>query len=250
MSPPGRTPATSEAEQPSAQQRNRIHPEPRRRGLYRHARTPGTRVRARAARGGPGALRTGTIRLRHKRDWRFRSARTRAAEGDGATRDHSRRHASLRREPARRARSLHRCDLGEPLELLARSSHTTVSSPTIRFANSFDRGAVIGAVLDAWMLVPGWVRGQTTPAIRRCDARHGGESHRSRLSARGKFTPLDDRIRSRRRIRTRAMSIGRAHDRGSQRAQPRTVGRGYSPQDVENIFSANFLRFLRSNWLS
>src|SRR5438270_749075 len=25
------------------------------------------------------------------------------------------------------------------------------------------RGAVVGGVLDAWMLVPGWVRGQTTP---------------------------------------------------------------------------------------
>ena len=25
------------------------------------------------------------------------------------------------------------------------------------------RGAVIGAALDAWMLVPGWVRGKTTP---------------------------------------------------------------------------------------
>ncbi len=26
-----------------------------------------------------------------------------------------------------------------------------------------DRGAVIGAALDAWMMVPGWVRGKTTP---------------------------------------------------------------------------------------
>jgi membrane dipeptidase len=26
-----------------------------------------------------------------------------------------------------------------------------------------DRGAVIGAALDAWMMVPGWIRGQTTP---------------------------------------------------------------------------------------
>ncbi len=26
-----------------------------------------------------------------------------------------------------------------------------------------ERGAVIGAVLDAWMLVPGWIRGKTTP---------------------------------------------------------------------------------------
>jgi membrane dipeptidase len=27
----------------------------------------------------------------------------------------------------------------------------------------FQRGGVVGAVLDAWMLYPGWVRGQTTP---------------------------------------------------------------------------------------
>ena len=26
-----------------------------------------------------------------------------------------------------------------------------------------DRGAVIGAAFDAWMIVPGWVRGKTTP---------------------------------------------------------------------------------------
>ena len=32
-----------------------------------------------------------------------------------------------------------------------------------QFKALFARGAVIGAALDAWMLVPGWVRGQTTP---------------------------------------------------------------------------------------
>ena len=31
-----------------------------------------------------------------------------------------------------------------------------------------DRGAVIGAALDAWMMVPGWVRGQSTPREMNC----------------------------------------------------------------------------------
>ncbi|HXB43937.1 MAG TPA: membrane dipeptidase, partial [Puia sp.] len=32
-----------------------------------------------------------------------------------------------------------------------------------------DRDAVIGAALDAWMIVPGWVRGQSTPKMTGCD---------------------------------------------------------------------------------
>ena len=33
------------------------------------------------------------------------------------------------------------------------------------------RNAVIGAAFDAWMLVPGWVRGESTPGPRRRHAR-------------------------------------------------------------------------------
>ena len=32
-----------------------------------------------------------------------------------------------------------------------------------------ERGAVIGAAFDAWMLVPGWVRGKSTPREMNCD---------------------------------------------------------------------------------
>ncbi len=32
-----------------------------------------------------------------------------------------------------------------------------------------DRGAVIGGVMDAWMLVPGWVRGVSTPEKTNCN---------------------------------------------------------------------------------
>ncbi len=97
---------------------------------------------------------------------------------------------------------------------------------------------------------PGLGAGRNHTCVSGRDARHRRQSHRSRMSARGKFTTLDDRIRSRRCIRTRAMSFGRPHDRGPQKTRDVLAARGYSPQDVENIFSANFLRFLRSNWLS
>ena len=43
-------------------------------------------------------------------------------------------------------------------------STTTASSPTITSASSIARGAVIGAAFDAWMIVPNWVRGTSTPA--------------------------------------------------------------------------------------
>ena len=44
-----------------------------------------------------------------------------------------------------------------------------------------ERGAVIGAAFDAWMIVPGWVRGESTPRERRRHARTGDRSHRSHL---------------------------------------------------------------------
>ena len=83
------------------------------------------------------------------------------------------------------------------------------------------RGAVIGAVVRRVDAGPGMGAWRNDTGISGRDARHRRQSHRSRLSARRKFTTLDDRIRSRRRIRTRAMSIGRPHDRGPRETRRR-----------------------------
>ena len=113
-----------------------------------------------------------------------------------------------------------------------------------------DRGAVIGGVMDAWMLVPGWVRGQTTP-----------ESANVTLD-----TVVDhiDRVCQIAGSSKHSM-IGSDLDGAFGREQcPSDVhtiadlkklenifsARGYSSEDIENVFSANFLRFLRSNWLA
>ena len=111
-----------------------------------------------------------------------------------------------------------------------------------------DRGAVIGAAFDAWMLVPDWVRGQSTPE------RHGVT-----------LATVVDHIDRVCQIagNARHSAIGSDLDGGFGREQcPSDVGtiadlaalparlgaRGYSPADVEAIAHGNILRFLRAAW--
>src|SRR5436190_4166830 len=112
------------------------------------------------------------------------------------------------------------------------------------------RGAVIGAVFDAWMLVPGWVRGQTTPqsagvtldtVVTHIDriCQLAGSSKHSMIGS-----DLDGAF-GREQCPADVQTIADLKKLGDA-----LTARGYSPQDVENVFSANFLRFLRSNWLS
>jgi membrane dipeptidase len=112
------------------------------------------------------------------------------------------------------------------------------------------RGAIIGGVFDAWMLVPGWVRGDTTPAsagvtlatvVNHIDhvCQLAGNSHHSMIGS-----DLDGAF-GREQCPSDVQTIADLKKIGDVLCE-----RGYSPQDVENIFSANFLRFLRSNWLS
>ena len=113
-----------------------------------------------------------------------------------------------------------------------------------------DRGAVIGAVLDAWMLVPGWVRGQSTPqtagvtldtVVNHIDrvCQIAGNSQHSMIGS-----DLDGAF-GREQCPSDVHTIA-----DLKKLEDALSARGYSPKDGENIFSANFLRFLRSNWLS
>ena len=113
-----------------------------------------------------------------------------------------------------------------------------------------ERGAIIGGVFDAWMLVPGWVRGETTPesagvtldtVVDHIDhvCQLAGNSHHSMIGS-----DLDGAF-GREQCPSDVHTIADLKKLGDV-----FVARGYSPQDVENIFSANFLRFLQSSWSS
>jgi membrane dipeptidase len=110
------------------------------------------------------------------------------------------------------------------------------------------RGAVIGAALDAWMMVPGWIRGQSMPESMDCNLE--------------KMVDHVDRVCQ---IAGNSLHIGIGTDLdgafGKEQcphdletiADLRNVPallakRGYSAGDVENLMHGNWLRFLRKAW--
>jgi membrane dipeptidase len=111
-----------------------------------------------------------------------------------------------------------------------------------------DRGAVIGAALDAWMMVPGWVRGQTTPESAGVRLEHMVDhvDHVCQLAGNalhsGIGTDLDGGF-------GREQTAGDLETIADLARVPELLAkRGYSQADVEGIMHGNWLRFLESAW--
>jgi len=111
-----------------------------------------------------------------------------------------------------------------------------------------ERGAVIGLALDAWMMVPGWVRGKSTPEGMACNLEKMIDhmDHICQLAG-----------------NTRHVAIGTDLDGAFGKEQCPTdietiadlrylplllAGRGYSTEDVAGIMHGNWLRFLLAAW--
>lgn len=110
------------------------------------------------------------------------------------------------------------------------------------------RGAVIGAAFDAWMLIPGWQRGKTTPEETGVSLNHVVDhiDHVCQLAG-----------------NTLHAAIGTDLDGGYGKEQcpadletiadlqniPALLkGRGYKEEDIENIMYKNWVRFLEKAW--
>lgn len=111
-----------------------------------------------------------------------------------------------------------------------------------------ERGAVIGAAFDAWMIVPGWVRKESTPKEMNCNIEKVIDhiDHICQLAG-----------------NTLHVGIGSDLDGGYGKEQCpydlETIAdlqtipsllhkRGYSTADVENIMHKNWINFLRKAW--
>ena len=110
------------------------------------------------------------------------------------------------------------------------------------------RGAVIGGALDAWMMVPNWVRGKTKPAEAGVTLRHLVDhiDHVCQLagSARhsGIGTDLDGGF-GREQCPTDLETIA-----DLTRVPALLSERGYSPADIAQIMHGNWIRFLEHAW--
>jgi membrane dipeptidase len=111
-----------------------------------------------------------------------------------------------------------------------------------------EKGAVIGGALDAWMMVPGWVRGQSTPEDAHCN-----------------LEKMIDHLDHICQIAGNAFHVGMGTDLDGafgkeqspydletiadlQKVPVLLAKRGYSQGDIENIMHGNWLRFLRRAW--
>ncbi len=111
-----------------------------------------------------------------------------------------------------------------------------------------ERGAVIGGALDAWMMVPNWQRGVSTPKEMNCNLEKIMDHYDHICQLAGNALHI---------------AVGTDLDGGYGREQCpydlETIAdmqrlpslfykRGYSKEDVENIMHGNWLRFLRKAW--
>jgi membrane dipeptidase len=111
-----------------------------------------------------------------------------------------------------------------------------------------ERGAVIGGALDAWMMIPDWVRGETTPqqAGLKLERLLDHIDHVCQLAGNSLHSGIGSDLDG---------AFGREQSPGDldtiadlARLPAMFASRGYKPADIESIMSGNFIRFLERAW--
>jgi membrane dipeptidase len=110
-----------------------------------------------------------------------------------------------------------------------------------------ERGGVIGAALDAWMMVPNWIKFETRPEDTGVSLKHMVDhiDHVCQLAGNslhaGIGTDLDGGFGK----EQAPLDLDTIAD--LQKIPDMLAARGYSTEDIHNILHGNFLRFLRQH---
>lgn len=110
------------------------------------------------------------------------------------------------------------------------------------------RGAVIGAPLDAWMMVPGWIRGKSTPEGMQCnlDVAIDHIDHICQLAGNSLHAGIGSDLDGGYGKEQSPYDLDTITD--LNRMPVLLKARGYSANDIENICHKNWLRFLKQTW--
>ncbi|MDQ3845970.1 MAG: membrane dipeptidase [Bacteroidota bacterium] len=111
-----------------------------------------------------------------------------------------------------------------------------------------NRGAVIGVPLDAWMMVPGWIRGQSDPMAMHCNLNVmiNHIDHICRLAGNSLHAAIGSDLDGGFGSEQCPYDLSTTSD--LQKLTSLLQKRGYSNEDVENILYRNWIRFLRRVW--
>ena len=110
------------------------------------------------------------------------------------------------------------------------------------------RKAVIGVALDAWMMVPGWIRGKSTPEgmgvtldqmVRNID-------HICQLAGNSENVGIGTDLDGAFGTEQCPADVDTIAD--LQKLPDKLRDIGYSPRDIDNVMHANFVRFLNRVW--
>jgi membrane dipeptidase len=110
------------------------------------------------------------------------------------------------------------------------------------------RGAVIGAALDAWMLVPGWIRGKTTPPSSGVQLSHVVEQidHVCQLAGNARHCGIGSDLDGCFGTEQTPQDLETIAD--LQKLRELLAVRGFDDDSVEAVCSKNFIGFLRAAW--
>jgi membrane dipeptidase len=111
-----------------------------------------------------------------------------------------------------------------------------------------ERGAVIGAPLDAWMMIPGWIRGKTTPEESGVSLSHMLDhmDHICQLAGNARHVAVGTDLDG---------GFGREQSPADldtiadlQRLPEMLAARGYAQADIPLVMHGNWVRFLETAW--
>ncbi|WP_422359388.1 dipeptidase [Reichenbachiella sp.] len=111
-----------------------------------------------------------------------------------------------------------------------------------------DRKAVIGIALDAWMMVPNWVRGESTPQSMGVTLQQMIDNidHICQLAGNADHVGIGTDLDGAFGTEQCPSDLDTIAD--LQKVPGLLQEKGYAASDIENIMSKNFLNFLKINW--
>jgi membrane dipeptidase len=111
-----------------------------------------------------------------------------------------------------------------------------------------ERDAVIGAAMDAWMIVPNWIRGKSTPEQLNCSLERLMDhvDHICQLSGNALHVGIGSDLDGAFGKEQSPFDLETIAD--LQKIPLLLEKRGYTDVDIKNIMHGNWLRFLRNAW--
>ncbi|MBN1138858.1 MAG: membrane dipeptidase [Anaerolineae bacterium] len=110
------------------------------------------------------------------------------------------------------------------------------------------RGGVIGVALDAWMLYPGWVKGETSNQVVSLEAVADQIDHICQVAGNAQYVGVGSDLDGGYGTEQCPHDLDTIAD--LQRIPDLLRARGYQEEDIEAIMHGNWLRFFQEAWCS